>query len=78
MKIRVLNQQDMQKVLTAIEEAELARKKAARDAEVAHAKELAAIETEKQKAYADTVEQMVKAISPDLIAALTTSANADL
>ena len=83
-KIRAMNEaeakakQDMQKVLTAIEEAELARKKAAREAEVAHAKELAAIEAEKQKAYADTVEQMVKAISPDLIAALTTSANADL
>jgi major vault protein len=83
-KIRAMNEaeakakQDMQKVLTAIEEAELARKKAVREAEVAHAKELAAIEAEKQKAYADTVEQMVKAISPDLIAALTTSANADL
>jgi major vault protein len=83
-KIRAMNEaeakakQDMQKVLTAIEEAELTRKKAARDAEVAHAKELAAIEAEKQKTYADTVEQMFKAISPDLIAALTSSANADL
>ena len=83
-KIRAMNEaeakakQDMQKVLTAIQEAELARDKARRDAEVAHTKELAAIEADKQKTYADTVEQMFKAISPDLIAALTSSANADL
>ena len=83
-KIRAMDEaeakakQDMQKVLTAIQESELARDKARRDAEVAHAKQLAAIEADKQKTYADTVEQMFKAISPDLIAALTSSANADL
>ena len=70
--------QDMQEILTAIKDAELARDKALKEAEIAHAKELAEIEKDKQKAYADTVEQMVKAISPDLVAALTTSANADL
>ena len=69
---------DMQEILTAIKDAELARDKALKEAEIAHAKELAEIEKDKQKAYADTVEQMVKAISPDLVAALTTSANADL
>ena len=83
-KMRAMNEaelkakQDMQEILTAIKDAELARDKALKEAEIAHAKELAEIEKDKQKAYADTVEQMVKAISPDLIAALTTSANADL
>ena len=83
-KMRAMNEaelkakQDMQEILTAIKDAELARDKALKEAEIAHAKELAEIEKDKQKAYADTVEQMVKAISPDLVAALTTSANADL
>ena len=83
-KIRAMNaaeakaKEDMQKVLSAIQEAELAREKASRDADIAHKKELSAIKEAEQKAYAATVEQMMKAISPELVAALTASANADL
>lgn len=69
---------DLQEVLTEIQSAELARQKAVVDAEVAKAKQLAAIEAEKQKTYAETVKSVMASISPDLVAALSTKANADL
>ena len=69
---------DMQKILDVIQTAELARKKASVDAEVARQKEMAEIEKAKQEAYAETVEKIMSAVSPDLIAALTSKANADL
>jgi hypothetical protein len=67
---------DLQEVLSAIQKEELARKKAIQDAEVAHAKELAEIEKAKQSAYAETVKSIMGSISPDLVAALTSKANA--
>ena len=70
--------QDLQKVLGQIHEAELARKKAVTDAEIARAKELEAIEETKNKAYAETVKEIMGAISPDLVAALTTKSNEDM
>ena len=39
---------------------------------------MAKIEADKQKAYADTVKQIVESISPDLIAALEMSGKCDL
>ena len=69
---------DMQEVLAMINEAELARKKAVQDAEIAHEKELAAIEETKQKAYAATVVEMLGAIQPGLIEAMQGSTNAEL
>ena len=69
---------DLQEVLGEIQTAELARKKAVVDAEVAKTKALAAIEADKQKAYADTVKSIMASISPDLVAALSTKANAEL
>jgi sensor c-di-GMP phosphodiesterase-like protein len=69
---------DLQVVLNLIQEAELARKKSVTDAELAKERELAAIEETKNKAYAETVKEIMGAISPDLIAALSTKANADL
>ena len=47
------------------------------DAETAHAKEMAEIEAEKQKAYAKTVKEIMESITPDLVAALSTKANAE-
>ena len=67
---------DLQEVLSAIQKEELARKKAIQDTEVAHAKELAEIEKAKQTAYAETVKSIMGSISPDLVAALTSKANA--
>ena len=69
---------ELQEVLNQINEAKLARDKAENDAKVALQKELEAIEEAKQKAYAETVKEIVGAISPDLVAALTTKANAEL
>ena len=69
---------ELQEVLNQINEAKLARDKAENDAKVALQKELTAIEEAKQKAYAETVKEIVGSISPDLVAALTTKANAEL
>ncbi len=69
---------DLQEVLTEIQTAELARKKAIDDAEIAKAKQYEAIEEAKQKAYAETVKSIMASISPDLVAALSTKANAQL
>lgn len=69
---------ELQEVLNQINEAKLVRDKAENDAKVALQKELAAIEEAKQKAYAETVKEIVGSISPDLVAALTTKANAEL
>lgn len=69
---------ELQEVLNQINEAKLARDKAENDAKVALQKELTAIEEAKQKAYAETVKEIMESISPDLVAALSTKANAEL
>lgn len=69
---------DMQPIYDAIQKAQLARDKAADEARIATEKELAAIEEAKQKAYANTVAKMFEAISPDLVAALESQANAQV
>lgn len=69
---------ELQAVLNNINEAKLARDKAENDAKVALQKELEAIEEAKQKAYAETVKEIMTSISPDLVAALSTKANAEL
>ena len=68
----------LQDILNKIEEEKLARDKAANDAKVALQKELEAIEAAKQKAYADTIKEIMVSVSPDLVAALSTKANAEL
>lgn len=69
---------ELQAVLNNINKAKLARDKAEDDAKVALQKELEAIEEAKQKAYAETVKEIMTSISPDLVAALSTKANAEL
>ena len=69
---------ELQEVLNQINEAKLARDKAENDAKIALQKELTAIEEAKQKAYAETVKEIMESISPDLVAALSTKANAEL
>lgn len=69
---------ELQEVLNQINEAKLARDKAENDAKVALQKELEAIEEAKQKAYAETVKEIMASVSPDLVAALSTKANAEL
>ena len=69
---------DLQAVLAEIQTAELARQKEKDEAAIAKAKALAAIEAEKEKAYAETVKSVMASISPDLVAALSAKANADM
>ena len=67
---------DMQTILDVIKAAELKRAKEEDDAKIATEKQLAEIEKARQTAYAATVADIMKSISPDLIAALTSKANA--
>ena len=71
-------EQDMQKIIDAIHDASLARKDKDNAQEIAHKKEIAAIEAAKQKAYADTVAAIMASISEDLVAAMTTKSNNDM
>ena len=80
---------DMQAMLDVIAEAGRAREKAKHDdamerlaaenrAAEEHQRALADIESAKQKAYADTVKEMMEAITPDLIASLEVGGRCDL
>ena len=69
---------DLQKVLDAIQTAQLAREKAESDAYIARKKEEAAIKKEEQEAYAATVKSIMESIQPDLVASLSAKSNADL
>ena len=69
---------ELQTVLNQINDAKLARDKAENDAKVALQKELEAIEEARQKAYAETVKEIMASVSPGLIEALSTKANAEL
>lgn len=68
----------MQTVLNAIHKDQLARDKAVDDAKIETEQRLAEIEAAKQKAYAETVEKIMKSIQPELVAAMNAKANAEL
>ena len=69
---------DIQEVLTAIQAAEIARKKEADETEAVKLERLAEIEKAKQKAYADTIKEILESIQPGLIEAISAKANAQL
>lgn len=69
---------DMQEILNKISETTLIRQKAERDAEIEHERALAAIEKEKQDAYAATVVKMLEAVQPGLVEALNAKTNSEL
>ena len=80
---------DMQKMLDVISDAGRMREKAKHDdamerlaaenrAAEEHQRALADIEAAKQRAYADTVKEMMEAITPDLVAALEVGGRCDL
>jgi len=71
-------EQDLQVMIDAIAEAERARKAKDLEQELAYKNALADIEKAKKKAYADTVEQIMKSIAPGLIESMSSNANADL
>ena len=71
-------EKEIQALKDAIHDAELARTKKVDDARIALQKEQAAIDKEKEQAYADMIKSVMSSISPDLVAAMTSSANAEI
>ena len=69
---------DMQVLIDQIHAAELERDKKADAARIETEKQLADIEKAKQDAYAATVANIMKSVSPQLVAAMTANANADM
>ena len=69
---------DLQELQDAIHKAKLERDKAIENARLNTERQMAAIEKGKQKAYAETVEKIMGAISEDLVAAMTSKANNDM
>ena len=71
-------EKDMQTIIDAIHDAEMARKDKEDAAEIEHKKQLADIEKAKQNAYAETVAKIMASISEDLVAAMTSRSNEDM
>ena len=71
-------EQDMQVYIDAIHDAELARKDKENAQIVTYKKELSDIDKAKQEAYAETVARIMASISPNLVAAMNTKANAEM
>lgn len=69
---------DLQVIADTIAEAKLEREKKEDAARIATEKELTEIEKARQEAYAKTVAKIMESIQPDLVAALTSKANADM
>ena len=71
-------EQELQKTIDAIHAAKLARDKATYELTHERDKKEAELEAEKQKAYADSVKEIMSSIEPGLIEALNAQANADM
>jgi NADPH-dependent curcumin reductase CurA len=68
----------LQGLIDTAHKAKLAREKAEADAEIDRKKREAAIEAEKQEAYAKTVKEIISSIGPDLVSALSNRSNNDM
>jgi major vault protein len=71
-------EKDMQTLVDVIHEAELVRQEKDNAQTIEYEKQKAEIEKSKQDAYAATVAKIMESISPDLIASMTSSSNAEL
>ena len=71
-------EKDIQVVYDAIADAQRERRAKDDNQELAKKEAIVELEKVKQKAYADTVAQIMASISPDLTAALTAKANTDM
>lgn len=69
---------DIQPILDAIKDAELAREAKVHEAKIAQDKAKAEIEKTRQQTYADTIATVMKSIGPDLVAALNSTSNAQV
>lgn len=71
-------ERDMQGIIDAIHAAEMARKDHEANQKFVAAQQMADLEKSRQEAYAKTVEQIMKSISPGLIEAMNSKSNKDL
>ena len=69
---------DLQKLIDTVHDAELARKQRTEDQRQKNAEAAAALEKQKQDAYAETVSKIMSSIAPGLIEAMTTKSNEDM
>lgn len=70
--------EELQSVLDAIKKAEIERSRADYDLEEYHTKQMNDLLSTKQTAYAKVIKTIMESISPDLIASMNASANAEL
>lgn len=71
-------EESIQIILDTIEKAELARQKEQNDAAIYRQEQMDRLAIEKQKAYMEAIQKMFESITPQLVAAMTTQANAEL
>ena len=72
------SESELQTIINEIQNEKLKRVEAEQKLQIEHEEALAAIDKAKQQAYAETIEKIMASITPDLVAALSTKANADL
>ena len=70
--------ESLQSVLDSIKKAEIERSRADYDLEEYHTKQMNDLAIGKQNAYAKVIKTVMESISPDLIASMNSSANAEL
>ena len=68
----------LQPILDSIEKQKNERTRAAYDLEEYHVKKMNDLEIAKQNAYTDAIKKVIDSISPELIASMTSKANAEL
>ena len=71
-------EKDLQGLIDAVHDAELARRQRTEDQRQKNAEAAAALEKAKQDAYAETVAKIMGSIAPGLIEAMTTKSNEDM
>ena len=71
-------EKDLQGLIDAVHDAELARKQKEFDQMQSNKEAAAALEKQKQDAYAETVSKIMSSIAPGLIEALTSKSNEDM
>lgn len=71
-------EQNLQVLLDSIQKSELAREKEKHEIELNHKKEQDTLEIARQTAYTDAMKKVIESISPDLIASMTATSNAEL
>lgn len=71
-------EKDLQVLIDAIHDSELARRQKDIDQRQKNDEAAAALEKQKQDAYAETVSKIMASIGPDLVAAMTTKSNEDM